>query len=76
MIRHVERDHADPAGDVGIIENMAPLPAVGPGRVQAQERHPFASLFVVDTILDARMFNPDIAAANSLKPRHHHALVA
>src|SRR5207237_5694290 len=48
VIRQVKRDDAKAAGDFGIVQHMAPLPAIGARGVQAEERNAIACLLEED----------------------------
>ena len=53
MIRQVERDHAEPPRDFGVVEHVAPLPAGRPRGVQAEERNALPRFLEEDPVAGA-----------------------
>jgi hypothetical protein len=66
----VEGDRAEPAGDGGIIEEMAELAAVVAGRVQAEQRNPGAGLLHENPVRFAGNVDAGIAAGDRFEVRH------
>jgi hypothetical protein len=64
---------AEPAGDLGVIEDVAELAAVGAGRVQADQRPPRPRLLVEDAVAAPAAVQVEIAADHRLKIGHRAA---
>jgi len=52
VIGHVERDDAIAAGDVGIVQEVPELAAVGAGRVKAEQRDALPGFLDVDPVVN------------------------
>jgi hypothetical protein len=70
MIWQVGHDHAEPAGDVGIGQEVPPLLAVRPGGVLANQRNALSGFFEIHAIFNALNFEPDVTADRGLELRH------
>src|SRR6266571_947624 len=70
VIRQVIRDHAVVSRDMRVVEQVAPLAAVGAGGVLEQQRDTFAGLFEVDAVFEAIDGEIDVAAGGSVEARH------
>jgi hypothetical protein len=66
----VEGDDAKTSRHLRIVENVAPLPAVRPGGVEAEERDPFARLLDEDAQGLAAVRDAAVAAEDRLELRH------
>ena len=70
MTGHVEGDDAEAPADLGIVEEMAELPAVGAGGVQAQQRRAAARLLDEDAVRPAVDVDGGVAAEDGFELRH------
>jgi hypothetical protein len=70
----VEGDDAKAGEDLRVIEESAVLAAVGPGRVQADERDADAGLLDIETVRLALDVEPQIAADGGLERGFAHGL--
>ncbi len=71
MPRHVEGDDAKALRDVGIVQDATILPSIGAGRVQAQQRDPFARFLEIDAIAPAFEIERQVAADDRLERGRH-----
>ena len=62
VVGQVPGDHAEALGDLRVLEQVAPLLAVGAGRVLEQERHALPALLEVDAVAQARDVEVQVAA--------------
>src|SRR5262245_46589448 len=68
MPGHVEGDDAKLSEDLAVIEDSAVLPAVGTGRVQAEERDAIACLLHIEAVRLAADRHVQKARYNGLEP--------
>ena len=69
--RHVEGQHPEALRDLGVGQQMAVLPVVGAGGVQADQRDPLAGLLEVEAVRDAVDLHPQVAADHRLERGRH-----
>ncbi len=70
VIRQVERDDAEPPRDLGVVQHVPPLPAVGARSVQAEERDTLSRLLEEDPVARAERAHLDVAADDRFVLRH------
>jgi hypothetical protein len=73
VIREIVRDHPEVPADVGVLEQVAPLTAVGARGVLKQERDSRARLLEVDAVLHAVDREVDVAAGGRIEASHQDA---
>ena len=69
MPRQVENDDAEAAGDLGVVQERAILPAVGAGGVQADQRDALPRFLEIDAMRPAVEVEPQVAADDRLDDR-------
>ena len=74
MPGHVMGDDAEARGDLGVVEERAPLPPVGTRCVQAQQRDARARLLEVDAMRASFDVEMDVAADDGLDADGHERL--
>src|SRR5437870_4187422 len=69
--RHVEGQHAEAPGDLGVGEQMAELAIVGAGGVQADQWYPLTGLLEVEAMGDAVDIGPHVATDHGIELGRH-----